>query len=116
MLRPKIATAAVMVAKISTMIRTRRTATAIPSWRFDFGSEYASRVVLPTEMLRLAAQAGVRALTESVDDLSALVIEAKEAPISVTAAVLSSSEDCGVSGASVASRSWINIKLLEICR
>ena len=65
-------------------------------------------------MLRLEAQAGVRALTESVEDLSASLIEVKEAPTSVKAAVLSSSEDCGVKGARVASEEKISCQIVNM--
>lgn len=107
--RPRIATAAVTVAKISTMIKARIAPTAI-NWRFSLGSARVersmSRLVSTSrrsERLDVALTGG-RFLISPVVEVTAAVMRLICSPTLAVAAVLSRREDEGDRGARVASR------------
>ena len=64
----------------------------------------------------MVEQSELSALIELVEDFRASVIDAKVVPISVTAAVLSRRDDCGVRGASVASEFGISFYVARLGR
>jgi len=101
--RPKIATAAVTVAKISTMMRARRAPTAI-SWRFSFGWMFSMTSEFErVERVGCVAFAGASSLIDEVVDVMAAVILLICAPTCGIAAIFSRRGDEGERGARVAS-------------
>jgi uncharacterized membrane protein len=102
--RPKIATAAVTVAKISTMIRASRAPTAI-SWRFSLGwaSMSSASVSVTTARFSGVALTCGSALISLVVDVMAAVMRVIWVPTWAVAAVFSRRLEEGDRGARVAS-------------
>jgi hypothetical protein len=102
--RPKIATAAVTVAKISTMMSARSAPTAI-NWRFSTGSEDSTSSVVRTERFSVGwvALAGASVRISDVVEEMAAVMRVSCWPTLGMAAVFSSSEEEGERVARVAS-------------
>lgn len=100
--RPKIATAAVTVAKISTMMSARMALTAM-SWRFSLGWALMSSSI-SMERFSVVALTGGSCWISLVVAVTAAVILLICAPTSAVAAVFSTRPEEAERGARVASR------------
>lgn len=98
---PRIATAAVTVAKISTMMSARMALTAM-SWRFSLGWAWRSSSV-STKRFSVVELTGGRALISFVVAVTAAVMRLIWAPTSAVAAVFSRRGEEAERGARVAS-------------